>query len=54
MSCISFQFKHFTEHIKESGRTIHQAIETAEANIEWMNKNYKTIVDWLTKVQYDS
>jgi hypothetical protein len=29
------------------GRTILQAIEKTEANIVWMDKNYKTIIDWL-------
>lgn len=41
-------------HMKETGRTIQQAIEKAEANIDWMNKNYQTIVQWLGNVTYTS
>lgn len=40
--------------MKETGRTIQQAIEKAEANIEWMNKNYLTIIQWLGNVTYTS
>jgi len=28
-------------------RTIRQVIERAEANIAWMDKNYKKIIEWL-------
>lgn len=35
------------EHGKELGRTIKQSIEKAEANVQWLAKNYITIVNWL-------
>lgn len=31
----------------ELGRTIKQAIEQAEARVEWSAQNYNTIVNWL-------
>lgn len=33
--------------IKDTGRTIQQVIERAEANVMWHEKNYKKIVSWL-------
>lgn len=40
-------------HLKDTGRTIQQAIERAQANIEWMDENADTIVQWLSEVEYD-
>ncbi|KAG5672285.1 hypothetical protein PVAND_002422 [Polypedilum vanderplanki] len=39
--------KRFDDKELKQGRTLKQAIEQAEANILWLNKNYKKIVDWL-------
>lgn len=47
------ELKRFADiNLKDSGRTIQQAVERAEANIDWMNKNYQTIVNWLKNVSY--
>lgn len=47
------QFKRFThQHTKDTGRTIQQAIEAAESNIQWMERNYKTIIEWLGNIKY--
>lgn len=35
------------EHGKELGRTIKQAIEKAQASVQWLENNYKHIIDWL-------
>lgn len=40
-------------HLKDTGRTIQQAIERAEANIAWMEENAATIVQWLDGIRYD-
>ncbi|KAG4068421.1 hypothetical protein HA402_007941 [Bradysia odoriphaga] len=49
------EFKRFSHlHIKDGGRSIHQAIETGEANIAWMDNNYKTIVEWLGNLTYSN
>ncbi|KFB52686.1 AGAP013001-PA-like protein [Anopheles sinensis] len=43
--------KEFAEtHLKDSGRTIQQAIELTEANIAWLNRNAQPIVNWLNEV----
>lgn len=43
--------KEFAEtHLKDSGRTIQQAIELTEANIAWLNRNAQSIVNWLNEV----
>lgn len=39
--------KNFDDSELQEGRTIKQAIERAEANIAWLDKNYKKIVKWL-------
>lgn len=39
--------KRFDDKELKAGRTLKQAIEQAEANIAWLNKNYKKIVNWL-------
>lgn len=39
--------------MKDTGRTIQQAIERAQANILWMDMNADTIVQWLSDVGYD-
>ena len=39
--------KNFDDSELQEGRTIKQAIERAEANIAWLDKNYKKIVNWL-------
>lgn len=35
------------KHGSELGRTMQQVIEKAEANVQWLAKNYETIVEWL-------
>lgn len=35
------------EHGKELGRTIKQAIEKAEASVQWLANYYKPIMAWL-------
>ncbi|CAK1546276.1 unnamed protein product [Leptosia nina] len=32
---------------KELGRPVQQVLERTEANVQWMQRNYKTIVSWL-------
>lgn len=39
--------KRFDDKELKAGRTLKQAIEQAEANIAWLNKNHNKIVDWL-------
>lgn len=39
--------KRFDDRELKQGRTLKQAIEQAEANIAWLNKNYKKITEWL-------
>lgn len=39
--------RNFDDNELQEGRTIKQAIERAEANIAWLEKNYKKIVLWL-------
>jgi hypothetical protein len=41
------ELKRFDDKELKQGRTLRQAIEVAEANIAWLNKNHKKIVDWL-------
>lgn len=41
--------KNFDDSELQEGRTIKQAIERAEANIAWLEKNYKTIISWLER-----
>lgn len=49
------QFKRFThQHTRDTGRTIQQVIEESEANIQWMDRNYKTFVEWLGNVKYEN
>ncbi|XP_022120582.2 aminopeptidase N [Pieris rapae] len=43
-----------TSYDKELGRPVQQVIERTEANVQWMNRNYKTIVSWLLKADKDS
>ncbi|KAL1390301.1 hypothetical protein pipiens_012445 [Culex pipiens pipiens] len=48
------ELKEFAQtHLKDTGRTIQQAIERAEANIAWMEENAATIVQWLDGIRYD-
>ncbi|XP_055587207.1 aminopeptidase N [Uranotaenia lowii] len=48
------ELKEFAQkHLKDTGRTIQQAIERAEANILWMESNAKTIIEWLEQLEYD-
>lgn len=35
--------------LKETGRTIQQAVEQVQINVDWMDRNYNTIVEWLKK-----
>uniref|UniRef100_A0A182Q4G3 Aminopeptidase N n=1 Tax=Anopheles farauti TaxID=69004 RepID=A0A182Q4G3_9DIPT len=45
------ELKEFAElHLKDSGRTIQQAIEWTESNIAWLNRNAQPIVNWLNEV----
>ncbi|XP_052891874.1 aminopeptidase N [Anopheles moucheti] len=44
------ELKEFAEiHLKDSGRTIQQAIEWTESNIAWLNRNAQPIVNWLNE-----
>ncbi|XP_048007657.1 aminopeptidase N [Leguminivora glycinivorella] len=36
-----------TEYCAELGRPVQQVLERTEANVQWMQKNYQPIVDWL-------
>lgn len=38
-------------HRADLGRAIDQAVERAEGNIAWMDRNYAAIVNWLKKVE---
>lgn len=45
-----FQFRQFIkDNISEKSRILTQAVESVKTNINWMDQNYETIVDWLTK-----
>ncbi|XP_055847662.1 aminopeptidase N [Episyrphus balteatus] len=33
--------------LKEAGRTVQQAVEQVQINVDWMDRNYNTIVEWL-------
>jgi hypothetical protein len=39
--------KNFDDKELKEGRSLKQAIEQAEANIAWMDKNLRKIVNWL-------
>lgn len=39
--------KKFDDKELKEGRTLKQAIEVAEANISWLNKNQEKIFKWL-------
>ena len=39
--------KNFDDPEVQEGRAIKQAVERAETNIAWLDKNYKKIVSWL-------
>lgn len=42
------ELKNFVNtHHREGGRAIQQAIEQVEVNIHWMERNYKSIINWL-------
>jgi hypothetical protein len=41
------ELKRFDDKELKEGRTLKQAIEQAEANIAWLNKNYQKLVEWL-------
>lgn len=49
--CLLFvlQFRQFIkDNISEKSRILTQAVEGVKTNINWMDQNYETIVDWLT------
>lgn len=49
--CLLFvlQFRQFIkDNISEKSRILTQAVEGVKTNINWMEQNYETIVDWLT------
>lgn len=49
----SFQLRRFVhEESLDQGvtfRTVKQAIEQAEANVQWMEFNFEKIVEWLSR-----
>lgn len=50
-----FQFERFVnENIEGKSRTISQVIENLKININWMEKNSQTIVQWLGNVTQTS
>ena len=53
--CLFFQIKRFAgeneETLSSAQREVKQAIETTEANVKWMEKNYETIAAWLKNQQ---
>lgn len=55
MQCLFFQIKRFAgeneETLSSAQREVKQAIETTEANVKWMEKNYETIAAWLKNQQ---
>merc|ERR1711879_881043 len=42
------------ETLSSAQREVKQAIETTEANVKWMEKNYETIAAWLKNQQKPS
>ncbi|CAG4917342.1 unnamed protein product [Colias eurytheme] len=38
-------------HGKHLGRPVQQVLERTEANVQWMERNYDTIVDWLLQAE---
>ena len=55
MQCLFFQIKRFADEneatLSSAQREVKQAIETTEANVKWMEKNYETIAAWLKNQQ---
>lgn len=48
-----FQFQQFIkENVSEKSRILTQAVEGVKTNINWINQNYQTIVDFLKAQQY--
>ncbi|KAI5638676.1 hypothetical protein NE865_08732 [Phthorimaea operculella] len=39
------------EYCGDLGRPVQQALESTAANVQWMQQNYQTIVDWLLKAK---
>ncbi|CAH0605719.1 unnamed protein product [Chrysodeixis includens] len=39
-----------TEYCSDLGRPVQQVLETISANVQWKDRNYHTIVDWLKAV----
>lgn len=39
-----------SESCSDLGRPVRQVLETVHANVQWRNRNYQTIVDWLQEV----
>jgi len=39
----------FQHDLGSSTRAVDQAIETVQANVAWMNQNFKVISDWLER-----
>lgn len=43
------------ENISEKSRILTQALEGVKTNINWMDQNYRTIVEWLdNSAEFDS
>lgn len=51
MPFVRLQFQEFIkDNISEKSRILTQAVEGINTNIDWVNQNYETIVDWLRNV----
>lgn len=49
------QLKRFVaEYCGELGRPVQQVLERTEANVQWMERNYQTIVNWLLVADKDA
>lgn len=46
-----FQLSEFENFVKDArwdyGRPVQQIVEQIETSVDWMNRNYKSIVKWL-------
>lgn len=43
-----------TEYCNDLGRPVQQVLETISANVQWRERNYQTIVDWLLTAEKSS
>ena len=35
-----------------SSKTVQQGLELAESNVQWVNKHYDTVINWLKVIEF--